>query len=433
MKPRALPPVCVAVALALAAAAACHQKPPSGQPSQAGHQHAAPEHDHDEHDEHDDHAHAEHTDEVRLSPEAIQRYGIRVEPAATHTLTPTLLAPARVVYNPEHMAHVGAPLTGRVAEFRARPGDPVQKGDPLLVIESAELGEAQSDFLQKRAAARAAAPAVALARNAHERAAALYDKSQGIALTEVQKREAESRAAEAALLTAQAAATAAENRLRLYGMNDHEIAAVLARDGIDPRLTITAPIAGQVLERAVTLGQRVGPDREALLVLANLETLWVLADVPEMRLAEVSTGAPALVTVGPAGSAPLEGEVAAIAPALDPATRTAQVRVVVRPGPGTLRPGMFARVEIRTQPRGHAARVLAVPDQAVQTVEGGPAVFVPVEGEPGAFARRAITAGRAVGGMVPVLSGLAEGEPYVAAGSFLLKAELGKGSASHEH
>jgi len=69
----------------------------------------------------------------------------------------------------------------------------------------------------------------------------------------------------------------------------------------------------------------------------------------------------------------------------------------------------------------------------VQTVEGAPTVFVPVEGEPNTFAKRAVTVGRSVGGMVPILSGVREGEPVVVVGTFILKAELGKSEAGHEH
>ena len=79
------------------------------------------------------------------------------------------------------------------------------------------------------------------------------------------------------------------------------------------------------------------------------------------------------------------------------------------------------------------APVVAVPEEAIQTVEGAPALFVPVAGEPDTFQKRAVTIGAAVGGLVPVYSGLLEGESFVSAGSFLLKAELGKGAAAHEH
>jgi cobalt-zinc-cadmium efflux system membrane fusion protein len=94
---------------------------------------------------------------------------------------------------------------------------------------------------------------------------------------------------------------------------------------------------------------------------------------------------------------------------------------------------MFATAVITSAREAAGQAVLSVPDEAVQTVEGGPAVFVPVEGEPNTFARRAVGVGPAVGGVVPVTSGLTVGEPVVVGGSFILKAELGKGEAAHEH
>jgi cobalt-zinc-cadmium efflux system membrane fusion protein len=96
---------------------------------------------------------------------------------------------------------------------------------------------------------------------------------------------------------------------------------------------------------------------------------------------------------------------------------------------------MFAQVEIvATDPTNpEPAPTVAIPDEAVQTVEGGPAVFVPVKGEPNTFVKRAVSVGAAVGGYVPILGGLVEGEEVVVTGTFIMKAELGKGSAAHEH
>jgi len=379
------------------------------------------------------HAHEdEHSDEVKLSAEAIKRYGIKIEPADRRLLIPTVSAPGRIAFDAEHMAHVGSPLRGRIAELKAKVGDNVKKGDPLLIIESAELGEAQSEFLQKHAAAQTAGPTVDLARSAHDRARGLYDKSQGIPLAEVQKREAELRAAEATVRAAQSAAAASEYRLHLLGMDQVAVDGLVARREVAPRFAITAPLDGQVLEREVTLGELVSPDKEALLILANMETLWVLADVPEARLNDVKVGAKARVTIGLSDGATIPGAVTYIAPALDPATRSAQVRIEVRGHKLVLRPGMFARVEIEMPP-ADGEPILAVPEEAVQTVEGEPAVFMPVPDEENTFAKRAVTVGRAVGGWVPILSGLDEGDSVVITGTFLLKAELGKGSAHHEH
>ena len=390
----------------------------------------------DEHAGHDHSGGAEaHTDEVKLTTEAVERYGVKVQSAQLWALKPTFTAPARVAFNTEAMAHVGSPLRGRAVEIKVRLGDAVKRGDTLLLVESPELGEAQNDYFQKRIAAQTAAPAVDLAKVAWERAKGLFEQSQGISLTEVQKREAEYKAAVAAQRAAEAAVVGSENRLHLLGMSQAAVESLATTGEIAPKYTLHAPIDGQVVEREVTLGELVSPDREALMVLADTSTLWVLADVPEARLHEVAAGAKAWVTIGSGSERRFEGRVAFVAPLVDAATRTAQVRIEVPSAALMLKPGMFAQVEIvATDPSNpEPAPMVAVPDEAVQTVEGGPAVFVPVKGEPNTFAKRAVAVGSSVGGLVPILTGLVEGEEFVVAGTFILKAELGKGSAAHEH
>lgn len=374
-----------------------------------------------------------HAAEVKLTAESIARYGITVTAAQKHILRPTLIAPARVDFNAEATAHIGSPLRGRVVEIKVRLGQGVKKGDELCIIESPELGEAQTELMQKRVVRESAGPAVDLARSAWDRVKGLYEQSQGTSLTEVQRREAEYKAAVAAQRGADAAVTAAENHLHLLGMNQSAVDAFLKTGEVAARHTLRAPIDGQLIEREVTLGELVGPDRERLMVLADLTSVWVLADVPEMNLREVAAGSKAWVRVGPSDAAPIEGQVAYISPKVDMNTRTAQVRIEVVTGDFPITPGMFAQVEVETKTGAvDAAPVVAVPEIAVQTVEGVSVVFVPVEGEPNTFTTRVVTIGKPVGGMVRVLSGLAEGEMFVPAGSFILKADLVKGAGGEE-
>lgn len=422
--------------LALAALAGCDKSHKDDHTPASGAQH-------DDHDEGDGHDHGsaeadEHVDEVTLTSDAVARYGITTASAQLWVLRPTITVPARVGFNTEAMAHVGSPLRGRIAQVNVRLGDAVTKGQELAVIESPELGEAQAEFLQRRVAVETAGPAVDLSRVAWERARGLYEKSQGISLTEVQRREAEHKVSLAALTAAQSARTASANRLQLLGMSTEAIDVLASSGNVDPRYAIRAAIDGVVVQREVTLGELVGPDREYLMVLADATKFWVLADVPEAKLLRIHAGAKAWISVGIVGEArasKLEGSVAFITPFVDPTTRTAQVRIEVSAQDIGLRPGMFAQTEIVESDPDQAtpAPVIAVPEEALQSVEGGPALFVPVEGEPNTFAKRSVTIGRAVGGLVPVLTGLVEGETFVNAGTFILKADLGKGAAAHEH
>jgi cobalt-zinc-cadmium efflux system membrane fusion protein len=426
--------VCVSMGTWIAALPGCRGKDDGAAPqeAEAGHAHA----DVDEHAGHDhEHVGDEHRDEVTLTPEAIERYGVRVEQASLRKLEPTFLAPARVAFNAEAMAHVGSPLPGRVVELRVRLGDIVSKGDVLLVVESPELGEAQSDFLQKRIIAQTTVASVDLAKNALDRATRLFEQNRGIALDEVQKREVEFKSAQAALQTAQSAAVAAENKLHLLGMDQAAVEKLAETGEVNPRFTIAAPLPGRVVEREVTLGELVSPEKEALIVLADTTTLWVLADVPEARLPEVAIGAAAWLRSGAVEGHKHEGTVSYISPMVDPRTRSAQVRVAVQCEHGALWPGMFVQVEITATDRANPdpAPVVAIPEEALQTIEAAASIFVPAPHEPNTFVRRPVSVGKPVAGLVPVHAGLVEGESFVAAGSFILKAELGKASAEHAH
>ena len=372
----------------------------------------------------------EHHDEVKLSAAAVAQNGIQIGKAEARSLASSFVAPARVSFNTEAMAHVGSVVSGRVVEIRVRVGDRVKKDDVLLVVESPELGRSQSDYLQKRTAAEVAAASIAPAKDSYDRAKKLYDESKGIALAEVQKREVEYRAAVGNKATADGAQQAAENELHLLGVTDEEVKKLVETREIRPRHAIRAAIAGQVIDREVTLGELVSPAKEKLLVIADTSSYWILAEVPEGRLDQVTTGSSAEITLAALANVRIKGEVSLISAEVDPTTRTARVRIVVENGKEQLKPGMFAQAILFGPTEQN---VLTVPQDAVQTVEGKPSVFVPVEGEPNTFARREVVVGKAIGGFMHVLSGIKENDAIVVVGTFILKAELGKGEAGHEH
>lgn len=366
------------------------------------------------------------TDEIRLSVEAVNRSGIQIGLVTEQVLTPTFRVPARVSFNEEAFAHVGTPVPGRTIEINVRLGDVVVKGDPLMVVESPELGSAQSDYLQRRTAITAGESAVKPLQLAYERGLALYQKDQGIALAEVQKREAEVKAAEGQLETARSALKAAEQKLQTLGMDKAAIGELERYGRLNSRQLILAPISGTVVQREVTLGELVLPDKETLIVLADMTKLWIIADVPESKLSHVRKGAKAWVRVSAASQATLEGTVSVISPSLDLNTRSVQVRIDVDTKGTLLVPGMFAEAEIEDSAKERTGPVVVIPESAVQTMAGETVVFVPVDGEEGSFVKRPVKVGREVAGSLPVVSGLEAGEKIVTSGSFILKAELGK-------
>jgi len=337
-----------------------------------------------------------------------------------------LTAPALISFNQDAIAHVGTQVDGRISELKVRLGDMVATGDVLLIIDSMRLGELQGDFLQRKTAVDAAAATAGVARAAADRAERLMGE-KGISQGEWERRDGERKAAVGALKAAEAALTAAENYLRLSGMTSAEIDQ-LARSGrIQPRCSIRAPISGVITRRDVMLGEMVGPDRDALIVIANMDTMWALADVPENRLSEVQPGAAAAITIDALNARAFTGRVTHIAAEIDPRTRTARVLIELHDSED-LKAGMFAQAMFNgaatDEPDGG---VIAVPDSAVHQYEGRPSVFVALPGEPGTFSARPVTVGPASGTLVPVLAGLDEGAEVVVDGAFLIKAELAKG------
>jgi len=161
--------------------------------------------------------------------------------------------------------------------------------------------------------------------------------------------------------------------------------------------------------------------------LADLSTLWVLAEVYEKDLAAVAPGAKAEMTVAAYPGEVFGGSLTQVGSVMDEQTRTVKCRLEVANPAGRLKPGMFA--EIRIFASGKIS-FLAVPEEAVRTAEGRAVVFL--ETAPGRYARRAVEMGRAADGFVEILKGLSAGERVVTAGSFDVKAEMLKGSLEGE-
>jgi membrane fusion protein, heavy metal efflux system len=183
---------------------------------------------------------------------------------------------------------------------------------------------------------------------------------------------------------------------------------------------LKAPIAGTVVERSVSLGQAVHRADDAFKII-DLTHLWVLLDIYEKDLRRVHKGQKVHLRTEARPGEVFEGRVAYVNPLIDEKTRTAHVRVEFDNPDGKLSPGQFVSARILGDP-GHAPNeALAVPRQAVQTVDGKSLVFVK-KGE--RFERRVVELGLSGGELVEVRLGLEAGEEVATEGAFLLKSEL---------
>lgn len=375
-----------------------------------------------------------HEDEVHLDPAVAIEQGVVVSTAETRRIAPTVTVPARVTLSQDGHARVASPVEGRLVEFLVATGSSVEAGDPLAVLHSPAFATAQREFTLASLASEALLPQVTLQRASWQRAVTLNAQQGDPSLAEVKRREAELRQLEAEHLAAEGRFQQQGDSLRLWGVTDAELTALLSGGVPKEQYLLRAPLAGRVIERTKAIGEYAGPDHETVIAIADLNRLWVIANFPESRLRTLRVGAIAMVRLESEPEHGCPAHVEFVSPVLDLSNRTVEVRIVPEDQHEGLLPGQFARAEIELALEENAsADVVAVPVSAVARLDGEEIVFVLVPDEPGAFAPRHVRTGRAVGGWIPILEGLEAGESYVSEGAFVLKAELEKGSGSHDH
>jgi cobalt-zinc-cadmium efflux system membrane fusion protein len=282
-------------------------------------------------------------------------------------------------------------------------GDDVERGDPLVEIESDELGKVTAELLSARANLSAA-------QNQAQREAELGEKQLSTA------RAVERATAEASALRAEAQGL--EQRLRAMGLTEAELSR-LAHGTVPRSVTLRAPIAGQVVERFAVLGQVVDPTHPVLRV-ADLNRLWVELDVFERDLGQVAVGSEVEISREAAPGKVLRGAVTYVDATVDLATRSARVRVEVQNPQRLLRPGEFVLAHLTTQ--ATKRDVIGIPRKAVLRLDGVPSVFLSVGEE--TYLARPVELGAASGDDVEVIRGLVEGDLIVTEGAFVLKSEL---------
>ncbi len=348
-----------------------------------------------------------------LDAEALRDAGIAIASAKTIDIADSIEAPGVLVLDETRTARIGSLVDGKVLEVLAEVGDRVAAGARLASMHSPVVHEAWADYRRSLAERKRAEAELAYARAAHARAVRLL-AAKAAALQEVQRADADRLSAEQSLEMAKTDLRRAEEVLEHYGITS----------GDDPSgesgeiIPVESPIAGAVLERQVSAGSAVTTGTP-LFVVSDLSVLWVRAELEEARLPLLRVGNPVEVRVAAYGTEAFPAQIVFVADTLDPVTRRVAVRCRIENPDGRLRPQMFANVALKT----HAQRrIVAVPEQAVQTIDGrtilfrevGPARFEPSDVELGAVAD----------GWVEVRNGAVAGDRIVAAGSVLLKAEM---------
>lgn len=319
-----------------------------------------------------------------------QLIGVRSAPVGVAILGQDIRAVGTVVYDERQLSQVTLKTPGWVREvFVNSIGRPVRKGEPLFTFYSPDLLSAQDEYL------------VAL-KTQDEVAASPLDEAK----------------TNAAVLVA-----SARERLRLWDLTDQQIATVARLGKADPVLTIYAPSSGIVLTREAFPGKYVEPGI-TLYELANLSTVWVMADIYESEVAAVTVNQSATASFAAYPGEAFQGKVAYIYPSLNAEARTVRVRLELR-NPGLkLKPGMYGNVTLHTE----ANKTLVVPKEAI--LETGLRQLVFVDRGEGHYEQTAVKLGRRSQDSVEVLAGLKEGDRIVTSANFLLDAESKLVSAS---
>jgi Cu(I)/Ag(I) efflux system membrane fusion protein len=315
------------------------------------------------------------TGAVKVSPARLQTLGVKTARAQTAVVDAAVRAVGRVEVDERRIHDVAPRFEGWIERlFVSATGDPVKKGQALFSVYSPELVSAQQEL---RIAERLS----------HGASAGEPDAVAG----------------------AERLAQAARERLRNWN--------VAPGKGERARVTLVSPVNGVVLEKRAVEGMRFAPG-SAIYRIADLSSVWVLADVYEQDLARVKVGETARVTLDAYPGRHFDARVAYLYPTLNAATRTTPVRLELANPDGLLRPGMFAHAELATA--GRRPQV-TVPRSAVIDSGERQVVFL-VQGE-GRFKPQAVALGQRDSERVEILSGLAEGDEVVVAANFLIDAE----------
>lgn len=353
--------------------------------------------------------HAEGKEELTLTSDEALRAGVKVEEIKSQLTGESIVVTATIRPDQERLARVAPRIEGRVTSATVKLGEHVRAGQTLATLDSVAVGEAHAAWVHAQSELR-------ISEADFNRAQAL-DRDEIIPRKDFLRAQSDRDKAAAAL-------RAAADRLRLLG---GQATAGSASSASVSGFAVTAPFAGTVIEKKLTLGDLASPS-EPLFTVADLSRVWILADLPEASLAKVRVGAKASVSVAAYPGEVFRGTVGHISATLSKESRTVGARIEVANVDGRLKPEMFATATIEAS--GKQREAISLPDAAIVLMAGQPTVFV---FEQGAYEARLVEPGERMAGRTLLISGLTSGEQVVTSGAYALKARLLKSQLGHGH
>ncbi|MDQ0070195.1 cobalt-zinc-cadmium efflux system membrane fusion protein [Variovorax boronicumulans] len=346
--------------------------------------------------------HKEDEEKIPFTDEQVKAAGMAIESAGPARIKTSLQLPGEIKFNEDRTAHVVPRVAGVVDSVSANLGQEVKRGQVLAVLSSPGLSE-------QRSALQSAQRRLDLARTTYEREKKLWEEKISPQQDYLQ--------AQQAMQEAQIAVANANQKLLALGATPGSAAL--------GRYELRAPFDGMVVEKHISLGESVG-EAVNVFTISDLSTVWAEISVAANNLNLVRIGEPVTIRSS-AFDQTASGTVSYVGSLIGAQTRTATARVTLTNPQRVWRPGLFVNVELVSS---EADAPVTVAAEAVQTVEEKPTVFLKV---PGGFMPQHVQTGRSDGKRIEIAGGLKPGAAYAASGSFVIKSQQGKSSATHTH
>lgn len=374
-------------------------------------------------DRQNDKAEHEHQ-ELKVSLEKQKQWGIKVGEISEISVSSKITLPGVLTLNQNKTAYISSFAEGKVISLSADLGDNVHKGQMLLTINSLEFARAQATFLQARAR-------FILSNKEYERAKMLL-KEKAIEQKEYLRREAEYEKASTEV-------GVRGSNLHSFGLNHDQIDDLIEKcdslnpegylcEVANPNLNILSPINGKIIFRDVIVGEHIEP-KKILFTASDLATLWALLDAYEKDLPFINEASKVTIISSLYPDKKFVGKITYISDMIDEKLRTAKVRVEVDNKNNLLKPNMFILGMIENENRKE--KVLIVPEEAVQNMNGKEVVFFQEEKE--MFVVQEVKIKEKIDRNAIIAEGLKRGQEIVIKGAFYLKAELSKESFGKAH
>ncbi len=327
---------------------------------------------------------------------------IKVETVSAHDFIQKQEALGNVALNDDRTVQIFPPYPGKITAIFSDLGHDVPKGAPLYVIDSPDLQQAESTLI-------AAAGVLDLTRQALERARALY-AAQGMAQKDLQQAQSDNQ-------TAIGNYSSAYDALRIFGKTPRQIEEIIQQKKVDAHLVVSSPLTGRVVARNAAIGTLTQPgNAPAPFVVADLSTLWMMANVTETDVSALALGQTVEITLPAFPGRTFQGHVTYIATTLDPNTRRLPVRTEIKDPSHELHPGMLANFVIQTS---HVIHAPGLPlDAVVREGDGTLSIWITTDRH--RFFKRSLRIGMQQDGLYQVVSGVQPGEMVAGEGAIFL-------------